>query len=294
MTEKQEKKSPSRSFSTGVIALVFLAVGYQTALFIHNAAVTGIAATRDSPDTVYIYLERGPESGSGDYKRKGSPVKTERRNAAHSPTVSAVRKNTARRQYENFRFDPNTVSVEDLVRLGFSQKQAETIDAYRQKGGRFARKADFARSYVVEDSVFKRLEPYIDIPLLDINTADSAQFDALPGIGPYFAAKMVSYRRELGGYSFPEQLMDIWRFDSVRFSGLKDLITVGPSAPFRLWTLPEDSLKFHPYIRGRAHGVVLFRENNSPENYTVKALLRAGVLDKENAERLERCRIFEY
>lgn len=284
MTENQEKKSPSRSFSAGVIALVFLAVGYQTALFIHNAAVTGIAAGRDSPDTVYVYLKPEQEAAP-------RPVKTERRNSTHSAVAGAVRKNTAQRKCESFPFDPNTVSIEDLIRLGFSQRQAESIDAYRQKGGRFARKADFAKSYVVADSVFRRLEPYIDIPLLDINRADSAQFDALPGIGPYFAARMVSYRRELGGYSYPEQLMDIYRFDADRYNALCDLITAGPSPPFRLWTLPEDSLKMHPYIKNRAHGVVLFRQNNPPDAWTVQALEAAGVLNPENAAKLARCNI---
>ena len=73
---------------------------------------------------------------------------------------------------------------------------------YRNKGGKFRRKSDFARSFVVSDSIYKRLEPYIDIPLIDLNLADSAAFDSLPGIGGWFASKMLAYRKELGGYSY--------------------------------------------------------------------------------------------
>ena len=58
--EKEKKSGLSESFVIGVIALVFLIVGYQTALFIHNAAVVKIAANRDHPDTVYVY-ERVPQ-----------------------------------------------------------------------------------------------------------------------------------------------------------------------------------------------------------------------------------------
>lgn len=289
----------------GAIALVFLAIGWQTALFVHKAAVAHIAATRDRPDTVYIY-ERSPEStpgspatdkplatdskkASGQYPSKKKSVRKEF--SGRPPAAKAIRAQTAKRSYENFPFDPNTVSVEDLIRLGFSEKQALSIDNYRKKGGRFRRKADFAKSYVVSDSIFARLEPFIEIPRLDINAADSAAFDALPGIGPYFAVKMVSYRKRLKGYSYPEQLMDIYHFDREKFDALSDLITVGPSVPYPLWAYPEDSLKTHPYIGSRAHGIVLFRQHNPPEKWTVEELARAGVLAPDQASRLSRCRL---
>ena len=171
--------------------------------------------------------------------------------------------------------------MDDFQRLGFTERQAQSIINYRKKGGLFRRKSDFAKSYVVADSVFERLEPFIDIPLLDINAADSAAFDALPGIGPYFAAKMVSHRAELGGYSYPEQLMDIYRFDQEKFDALADLIVVGPSDSLSLWTLDEAALARHPYIDKRAaHGIVLFRNNNSRSSLTVDALIAADTADK--------------
>ena len=146
--------------------------------------------------------------------------------AEHSARVERVRKAT--RKVESFRFNPNTAGLEEFQRLGFSEKQAQSLLNYRAKRGRFRRKEDFAKSFVVADSVFRRLEPYIDIPLLDINRADSAAFDALPGIGPWFAAKMVEYREEIGGYTSTEQLMDIDRFDIERYETLRDLVTCIP------------------------------------------------------------------
>ena len=146
---------------------------------------------------------------------------------------------------------------------------------------------------MVADSVYRRLEKYIDIPLLDINRADSAEFDALPGIGGYFAAKMVEYRSRLGGYSCKEQLMEIYHLDNEKYSRFCDLITVGESRPFRLWTMPADSLKLHPYIRNwkTANAIVLYRDNNPRELWTVEGLRNAGILDDAAAARLSRCRI---
>ena len=124
-SEDSKKSGLSESFVMGVVAVVFLLVGYQTALFIHRAAVTKIAAERDAPDTVYVYRE---------------VVHVERKNAEHHPRVESVRSNMPRAKVESFAFNPNTVTLEELCRLGFSQKQAESIINYRSKGGVFHRK----------------------------------------------------------------------------------------------------------------------------------------------------------
>ena len=279
MDKKKETKSGlSESFIMGVIAIVFLLVGYQTALFIHNAAVTKIVADRDCPDTVFVY----PQS-----------AEVVRTNTVHSPRVENVRASYPRKNVESFRFNPNTVSVEDLCRLGFTQKQAQSIENYRAKGGRFYRKSDFAESYVVSDSVFKRLEAYIHIPLVDLNTADSAAFDALPGIGGWFANKMIEHRNALGGYSYKEQLMDIYRFDREKYDALSDLVVVDPktATPYPLWSLPADELRKHPYIGSieTAHAIVLFRESMPKSSCTIKGLADAGVLSIESSARLEKC-----
>ncbi len=294
--EKKRETRISATFKIGAVSLVFLIIGYQIAVFVHRSAILRIEANRDAPDTVYI-VERIPEGGvsrpgGGSGPGGGTPRRdTLRRNAPHSAPVRAVRE--ASRRVESFRFDPNEVSVEDLVRLGFSEKQALSIDNYRRKGGRFRRKSDFAGSFVVSDSVFRRLEPYIDIPLTDINRADSAAFDALPGIGPYFAAKMVEYRNRLGGYSYPEQLMDIYRFDEERYNALKDLITCSAPEPYRLWQLPADSLRLHPYIGGwkQARAIVLLRQNTPADALSVEVIKLAGILSEEDCGRLSRCSI---
>lgn len=308
------------SFAVGSIALVFLIVGYQAALFVHHAAVARIAANRDCPDTVFVavngddgenpamsadtYGNRhevrthsggsvphgyGKSAKEGNKRSSGKVI--ERRSGAKDAVGKAVRENVRRKTVESFRFNPNEVSVEDLQRLGFSQKQAQSIENYRRKGGRFRRKSDFAKSFVVSDSIYRRLETYIDIPKLDLNLADSAAFDALPGIGGWFAKRMVEYRERLGGYSFPEQLMEIRNFDKEKFDGLSDLVYVSTetAVPYPIWTLQEEELKRHPYIGSAAHGVVLFRNSQPKGKWSIEELERNKVLTAENAERLKRC-----
>lgn len=358
MSQKNEKRRLSASFVIGSIAIVFLAIGYQIALFIHRAAALKIISEEMAPDTVFVVADgqgavgrsdgsqggarggsqggarvsqngsRGPHGGTRDSKGgscgasgksdgyggqggKSGGVRSGRSNSnrqnGSGPGSSVVRhegkyvreartvkETLVRRPCETFRFNPNTVSVEDLCRLGFTLKQAESIDNYRQKGGQFRRKSDFAKSFVVADSVYRRLENYIDIPLLDINRADSAAFDGLPGIGGYFAAKMVEYRTRLGGYSYKEQLMDIYHLDAEKYDKFSDLICVGkPATPFRLWSLPPDSLRLHPYVKNwqTAKSIDFYRKNNPRTAWTVKGLADAGILDNETAGKLEKCRI---
>ena len=298
-----KRKPLSASFVTGAIALVFLIIGYEVAVFIHKAAVTRIEANRDHPDTVYVYVNSGEDATEEETLSSAllrNPVQANapesaspsvvRHNAKHSPVVEAVRARS--RKVESFSFNPNTVSVEDLQRLGFSEKQALSIDNYRQKGGRFRRKEDFAKSYVVADSVYDRLEPYIVIPKLDINKADSTALLDLPGIGPYFAGKIVSYRTSLRGYSAPEQLMEIYHFDREKFDGLKDLITCSDPEPYPIWTLSEDELSKHPHIsRAEAHSIVIYREHHTPSECTFEGLRKAGTLSEEHAGKLSLCKL---
>lgn len=302
--KKTERGPLSQSFVMGVIALVFLIIGYQTALFVHHAAVTRIAANRDDPDTVYVYRDCSSQEGIGkrygtgqnhDEIARSNPVRkmdsVVRRYAEHSPRVQTVRNNIPPKKVETFTFDPNNVSVEDLCRLGFSIKQAQSIENYRKKGGRFHRKSDFSRSFVVSDSIYARLESFIEIPLIDLNLADSAAFDSLPGIGSWFAMKIIEHRNALRGFSYQEQLMDIWKLDKEKYDALSDLVTVSLDNvhPYPLWTLPEDSLRMHPYIgRYAANGIVLFRENNPPERWTVAELIKAGIIHPDNAQKLSR------
>lgn len=293
--KEKERGGLQQSFLTGVIALVFLLVGYQTALMVHRAAVVKIAANRDEPDTVFVFVEpEGMPQGSYTEHRDSvgrKPSGTVRRNSHHSSRAQAVRRNVPYPAPESFLFDPNTATVEDFCRLGFTVKQAEAIDAYRKKGGRFRRKSDFAKSYVVSDSIYRRLEQYIDIPLVDLNTADSTALDDLPGIGGWYASKIIEYRNSLGGYSAKEQLMEIYRFDQQKYDALADLVTVSEPYVYPLWTLPADSLQKHPYIRNYeiARAIVMFREHNPPDAWTVDDLRTAGIISPESARRMAVC-----
>ena len=197
----------------------------------------------------------------------------------------------ASRRFETFAFDPNTVSVEDLQRLGLSERQAATIENYRAKGGRFRSKADFQKMYVVTDTLYARLEPYIEIPKLELNTADSTALVALRGIGPYYARKILAYRDRLGGFYDKTQLLEIDGIDAERYDGLADEVTVDPARirPLDLWHAPDSLLAQHPYLGAKgARSIARYRQLYDTTRWTPADLESEHVLSKENIEKLKK------
>lgn len=61
---------------------------------------------------------------------------------------------------------------------------------------------------------------------VNINTADEAAFDSLPGVGLSTAKKMIEYRGQCGGFNKIEDLMEIPGIGKAKFERLKDKITV--------------------------------------------------------------------
>ena len=62
-----------------------------------------------------------------------------------------------------FNFDPNTVTYDELLKLGLTARQARTLVNYRNSGARFRRPEDLARVYGIDSATLARLMPYIAI-----------------------------------------------------------------------------------------------------------------------------------
>lgn len=202
------------------------------------------------------------------------------RDSSHVRNVSSSSLPT--RQVERFFFDPNTADSAQLRRLGLQTWQIRNIYKYRAAGGIYREKTDFARLYGLTVKEYRELEPYIRISSdylpaatlvkesasatakhdttfvhhypqkiaetahVVLNTADTTELMTVPGIGPYFARKIVQYGQRLGGYVNVDQLDEIENFpaESKRF------LVVEGATPQKLNVnkLTLNELKRHPYI----------------------------------------------
>lgn len=277
--KRETKKKISDSAVSGIVALVFLILGFQIAVFILKVAGRSAPAPQveshstQAPDTLVSAVQIEP----------GLPK-------SHVTARSDFHQNRVRPR-ERFLFNPNTVSEDELIRMGFSPRQAASIINYRQKGGRFSRKEDFAKMYAVSDSAYRELEPYIHVPKVEINSADSAALVSLRGIGPFFARRIIEYRKALGGFYCKEQLMEIRNFNREKFEGIEDCIEVDSLAirPMDFWRLSRDSLEHHPYVGCKlARSVERYKKVCDSSKWHIDSLVGMHILTPEDAHKLKK------
>lgn len=306
--EDAKKERLSKSAASGAVALIFLILGFQLAIFfmkvVQRPAVTGESVESGEYATGLPAEGEMPGDsipGAGYPQREGRSAEIRRppagrvaRNASQRSRFGgyeAPEKPYSRppREVESFPFDPNAVTLEELVRLGLSARQAESILNYREKGGRFRSKEDFRKMYVVSDTLYERLEPFIDIPKLELNSADSTALVSLRGIGPWYARKILEYRESLGGFCSVDQLLEVYGMDEERLAPLRPQVRVDASLIRRLdlRELPEETLAAHPYIgRSAAKSIVRYRRISDSADINLKALRDNLVIDSSRCEKL--------
>lgn len=60
--------------------------------------------------------------------------------------------------------------------------------------------------------------------IININTADAAKLESLPGIGPVLAGDIVAYREAHGGFNYIEELKKVKGIGDKKFEEIKDLV----------------------------------------------------------------------
>ena len=150
-----------------------------------------------------------------------------------------------------FSFDPNTASYGSLIKLGLAEKEAKTLISYRNKGGKFRRPADIKKVYGIEQGKADRLIAYVEVksdtiikkqypsrnkqkPLTDLNSCDTAQLIALPGIGPVLSVRIIKYRKMLGGFATVNQLKEIYGLPAETFDIIKGRVYADSTAVVRI------------------------------------------------------------
>jgi competence protein ComEA len=61
---------------------------------------------------------------------------------------------------------------------------------------------------------------------VNLNTADAATLDMLPGVGPATAEKILAWREEHGRFESVEDLLDVGGIGEAKLDAIRDLVTV--------------------------------------------------------------------
>ena len=166
-----------------------------------------------------------------------------------------------------FAFNPNTLGFDGWTKIGLSERKIKVILNYISKGGKFYKKQDLRKIYVITDDEYKILEPYINIPekdyknnnyaeakeehlSIEINSATAEDLQLVSGIGEYYAKGIINYRKILGGYSNLNQLMEVYGMDSIKFQQISSSLSVNDSLinKISINNISYQNLKYHPYF----------------------------------------------
>jgi DNA uptake protein ComE-like DNA-binding protein len=106
------------------------------------------------------------------------------------------------------------------------------------------------------------------LTVLDINKADSADWESLPGIGPVLARRILLFRSGLGGFSSVEQVGEVYGLPDSVFRRIRPRLTMaegGGIIPLDINQAGQDILEKHPYIsRKLAVLIVAYRKQHGP------------------------------
>lgn len=198
---------------------------------------------------------------------------------------------TTKNEWNLHEFDPNTVTKNELVEMGFSEKLAAIWTNYTSKGAKFYHADDVKKLYGMNDEIYSKIENYIEIPtssstytntpiakeniaktntkitVINLNEADTSELMKLPMIGSKRAQMIVKYRNLLGGFIQMEQLKEVYGLNDTVYDAIKNRLFIEKG--FQPIKVPinfraEKDLMKHPYIKPVAKVIANYKKEHGP------------------------------
>jgi len=210
-----------------------------------------------------------------------------------------------------FRFDPNTISQQQLESMGLNKLIAQRLINYRTKGGKFAIKNDLRKLYNMDTVWFGKALPYIDLPevkkaivfsaktpsegkkketiAFNLNEADTTQLIGLYGIGSKLSVRIIKYRDKLGGFVNMSQLKEVYGLDTAVISRMEEMTFIDRNfvpARLNINQLTEKELASHPYLNWKiAKAITAYRFQHGAFR-SLDDLIHVKLLDAQTLQRI--------
>jgi competence protein ComEA len=114
--------------------------------------------------------------------------------------------------------------LEDGQQLYVPTKEEQPTGGARETGNDYKTEKTVASSRISGSSSGKLTSP--GQGTVNINSASLEELQRLPGVGPSTAAKIITYRKEIGRFTSPDQLMDISGIGERKFAKMKPFVRV--------------------------------------------------------------------
>ncbi|MGB7527052.1 ComEA family DNA-binding protein [Sphingobacterium cellulitidis] len=224
-------------------------------------------------------------------------------------------KNKFRKALSFFPFDPNTLDKAGWEKLGLSDKQAQVIINYRNKGGKFYKKEDLRKIYSLDSMKIQELLPYVIISkmeerpsfanieypkeknfrfkkapeIIELNSSDSLGFISLNGIGPVYSKRIIKFREALGGFVRLEQISEVYGIPAETYVAILPYLKLDLSLVKKIDinSVNVNDLGKHPYIKyKRARTIINYRDQHGAFK-SLSDLRNIHSLDEEFFSKIE-------
>ncbi|MGC9330850.1 MAG: ComEA family DNA-binding protein [Bacteroidales bacterium] len=129
-------------------------------------------------------------------------------------------------------FNPNTVTIDEMLSLGFTDKLAQNIVNYRNAGGKFYEAADMKKIYAMTEKFYVHIKPYIRLKNDENKTPEQYevfQFNPnkissdslqLLGFAPDVSERWIKYRKAAGGFENMDDIKKLYGIDTALLNKL--------------------------------------------------------------------------
>ncbi|NPA67861.1 MAG: helix-hairpin-helix domain-containing protein, partial [Chlorobi bacterium] len=201
-----------------------------------------------------------------------------------------------------FFFNPATLNDDGWKKLGFSDKQVKSIRKYIDNGGKFYKKEDLKKLYVISNEKYAELEPYIIIEKtknkpekqkerkpVDINNLSANEMKKYGKFWQYNAERIVKYRNLLGGYYKKEQLLEVYGVKKQYYDKIAGDIIIDKTKLKKINVnfAEVSELGRHPYISYELAGKIISFRNNHGFIDDLKILKENKIISSNDYEKIK-------
>ena len=156
---------------------------------------------------------------------------------------SLKKKSSKKKKFKIYPFNPNYISDYKGYQLGMNVDEIDRLLAHREQRLYVNSAKEFQTITKISDSLLQKISPFFKFPewvqkknnnknnqqryipnsrinvseitTVDINKATLKDFTAIEGVDEYLSERIIKYRSKLQGFSFKEQLFEVWGLDEL-------------------------------------------------------------------------------